>query len=211
MEKMFFLSGMPRSGSTVLSAILNQNPEIYCSKTSPINDLLLSLNKSFDTLSKIYTYDREVEKEVYLSLINSFYKNIKKKYIIDKSRDWILNINALRSIGIEPKIICTKRNVIDVQKSYKKLAREDLMYLAHEFELMINNVYIRNKKNIHLIDYDDLIDSPQKELDRIYHFLEIENYSHDFNNIDVEIVEENDSLWGIPNLHKIRNTLERNP
>jgi len=207
MEKMFFLSGMPRSGSTILSAILNQNPEIHCSKTSPINDLLLSLNRSFDDLSKIYTYDREIEKQIYRSLIYSFYENIEKKYVIDKSRDWISNINGLRTIGIEPKIICTKRNVHDVQESYKKLKREDLIYLAQEFYTMIEHAHKLNRQNIHLIDYDDLIKSPQKELNRIYDFLEIERYSHDFSDIDGSIVEENDLLWGIPNLHKIRKTL----
>ena len=33
-QKMFFLSGLPRTGNTLLSAILNQNPDIYCTPIS---------------------------------------------------------------------------------------------------------------------------------------------------------------------------------
>ena len=32
----FFLSGLPRSGTTLLGAILEQNPNIYVGATSPV-------------------------------------------------------------------------------------------------------------------------------------------------------------------------------
>jgi hypothetical protein len=36
MKKYYFLSGMQRSGNTLLSTILSQNPKIYSSKLSPM-------------------------------------------------------------------------------------------------------------------------------------------------------------------------------
>jgi hypothetical protein len=36
MQKMFFNSSMPRSGSELLQVILHQNPLIYASSTSPL-------------------------------------------------------------------------------------------------------------------------------------------------------------------------------
>ena len=35
MRKMHFISGLPRSGSTLLSAILRQNPRFYAAMSSP--------------------------------------------------------------------------------------------------------------------------------------------------------------------------------
>ena len=36
-----FISGLPRSGSTLLSAILRQNPKVHAHITSPVGSLLL--------------------------------------------------------------------------------------------------------------------------------------------------------------------------
>jgi len=35
-ERLHFISGLPRSGSTLLSAILRQNPRFYAGMTSPV-------------------------------------------------------------------------------------------------------------------------------------------------------------------------------
>ena len=41
MQKQFyFLSGLPRSGSTVLAAILNQHPDVHTSSTSGLLDVM---------------------------------------------------------------------------------------------------------------------------------------------------------------------------
>ncbi|WP_445305906.1 sulfotransferase [Microcoleus sp. T3_A4] len=36
--KAYFISGLPRSGSTLLAALLRQNPRFYSAMTSPIGD-----------------------------------------------------------------------------------------------------------------------------------------------------------------------------
>lgn len=42
MKEFFFISGLPRSGSTLLSAILRQNPEFYADISSPVQGLVAS-------------------------------------------------------------------------------------------------------------------------------------------------------------------------
>ena len=39
MKQYYFISGLPRSGSTLLSAILKQNPEFYADIASPVEAL----------------------------------------------------------------------------------------------------------------------------------------------------------------------------
>jgi sulfotransferase len=40
MKQFYFLSGLPRSGSTVLAAILNQHPDMHTSSTSGLLDMM---------------------------------------------------------------------------------------------------------------------------------------------------------------------------
>jgi len=42
MKELFFISGLPRSGSTLLSAILRQNPKMYADISSPVQGLVNS-------------------------------------------------------------------------------------------------------------------------------------------------------------------------
>jgi sulfotransferase len=61
----------------------------------------------------------------------------------------------------------------------------------------------------HFVDYDNFTNNPEKEIDKIYDFLEIPQYNHKFENIkDVSGISE-DSLVGIKNLHTIRPTVQK--
>jgi hypothetical protein len=61
----------------------------------------------------------------------------------------------------------------------------------------------------HFVEYDDFTNDPKKEIDKIYDFLEIKKYNHEFENIkDVSGISE-DSLVGIKNLHTIRPTVQK--
>ena len=53
MNKNFvMLSGLPRSGSQVLSSMLNQHPEIYASTTSPVADLIGLIGEQWPSISQ---------------------------------------------------------------------------------------------------------------------------------------------------------------
>ena len=47
--KIHFLSGLPRSGSTLLGALLRQNPRIHASMTSPAGSLV---NRMLEAMSE---------------------------------------------------------------------------------------------------------------------------------------------------------------
>ena len=48
MKSIYFLGGLPRSGNTLLSALLNQNPDIYVSPLSPLLNNLLTIEKNLN-------------------------------------------------------------------------------------------------------------------------------------------------------------------
>ena len=47
-KRVYFLSGLPRSGSTLLANILAQHPEIYVTPTSGIVDMLVNVRNHWD-------------------------------------------------------------------------------------------------------------------------------------------------------------------
>ena len=60
-----------------------------------------------------------------------------------------------------------------------------------------------------LIEYDDLVYDPQKELNRIYDFLEIEQYFHNFDNV-VKLENETLQNANLPiNLHDVYSKVEK--
>ena len=76
--------------------------------------------------------------------------------------------------------------------------------------LSLNEVLnLKNKNNFHIVKYDDIVDYPQQTMDKIYDFLQIPKYIHDFNNL-VKIEKDLDSDLGFPkNLHYVRKKISK--
>lgn len=238
MKTLFFLSGLPRSGSTLLGSLLNQHPEIYATPTSPLADLLCLLDTNFNHLDLQYTYEKEkILYNTYHSVMNNFYNHVPKKYIFDKHRGWPKNVDSIKKFyNNSPKILATYRSIPEVLSSFITLIEKTSQYDNFvDNKLRENNIEINNsnraeylwrfyvsdpyqsliyglknfREHIHLINYNDLIQTPEKEMEKIYKFLEIESYSHNFLSIVNTCGEDKDSAWGLDGLHNIRTKLEK--
>jgi hypothetical protein len=67
-----------------------------------------------------------------------------------------------------------------------------------------------NKKYLHLVEYNDLINNPEKEIDEIYDFLKIEKYPHKYNYIadfDANGIKYNDDIWNC-NFHQVKHKIK---
>ena len=86
MEKLFFLAGLPRSGSTWLSAILNQNPNIFVTPISPWVELLWRHYSMWDEYphEELFSNDRiKKSRSSYLEKITKvFYEELTDKPIV---------------------------------------------------------------------------------------------------------------------------------
>lgn len=54
MKSLAFLSGLPRTGTTVLSSILNQNAKIHCTSTSGLLHFLSGVDQVYQQTSGRY-------------------------------------------------------------------------------------------------------------------------------------------------------------
>lgn len=64
-------------------------------------------------------------------------------------------------------------------------------------------------KQMHFIEYDDLINNPQETMRKVYEFLEEEYFEHDFSNIKNVHKELDAEVYGLADMHDVRNTLEK--
>lgn len=234
-KSIYFLSGLPRTGSTLLASILGQNPKIHATATSPLCPLLVRAGLALGQLHSQYTFDAfKVGDRIFPAMVKAYFDNIDKPIIFDKHRMWPRNIKEIMDyINPNPRIVCTVRPIAEVITSYLVLADQDpdnfidaelkkqgkeitnearagLLwmddYVKGPYDVLVDAL-AKYPDNILLVDYRDLVFTGQKTLKRIYDFSGIFPYAHDWKAIENKM-EENDNAWGMKNLHKIRPELK---
>ena len=224
MDNLFLLGGLPRSGITVLATLLNQNPSLYVTTTSPFIELLWRNYSMWGDSSyegELGTDKMQNLKLPFLNkLTNCFYSELTEaENVIDKRRQWqgVTNIAMYKEVyGKLPKIICPVRNIDEIIVSYMQIFKSndiewdyDALMKGNRFETS----YLQLKETfeseyaecLHFVEYNDLVDDPQETLDGIYNFLELDSFKHSLN-IEAIEKEANHSLAG---LHTLRGVLGR--
>jgi len=234
----YFLGGLPRSGSTLLCNILAQNPRIQTGPASGVMDVMFLVRNNWDNLIEFKANPNEAGKlRVMRGVLDSFYSNIDKPIIIDKSRGWIAFLEMAEEVlGHKAKVIVPVRDVRDILASFEKLWRRNsstkqtqqekdnfwkYQSVEGRAEIWLQNnqpvglAYNRIKDAITrgfsdrmlFVDFDKLTKDPEEQIKRIYKFLGEEYFPHDFNNVK-QIFWENDEVYGFKDLHTIRSKVE---
>lgn len=244
MDKTYhFLAGLPRSGNTLLSAILNQNPKVYSTPLSPLSTYMWDMaNAAHSIENATRNVENKINADRFLSsFMDNFYKEVKKPVVIEREKavGTPANLAIIKQyITPTPKIIFTVRNVLEILAS---LIRIDARYIkddATNAQLYISNYrsqkdflceylmalngdidkgllslasafYPENKGMFHIVEYNDLVFNPNDTMDKIYDFLEMPHYEHNFNKIE-KIEKDNDEAIGLPkDLHNVRKLLSQ--
>lgn len=137
MKNIYFISGLPRSGSTLLCNILAQNDNLFVSKaTSGCHDILFNIRNQWDRLIEHQAegVDYDQLKRVLQNVLNS-YHSTDKNIVIDKGRGWLSLIEMVEFItGQTPKIIVPVRNISEILSSFEKLWRKSTGFSQWNFE-----------------------------------------------------------------------------
>jgi sulfotransferase len=125
------LSGLPRTGSTLLSAILSQNPLIHAEGNSAVCQLMWDMQQScvLKAREQLAANRRaHTAHDLVSSIPNIYYKDCAGKIIVDKCRSWTIkeNIDMLKKyVGEDYKIIILERPVTEIVKSFARLYKEN--------------------------------------------------------------------------------------
>jgi len=230
-----FVAGLPRSGSTMLINLLKQNPEIDGSPVSSLFTLFNNIFLNWDNMEPNKEYPNETAKRnVLLSLLHGYYASSVTPIVIDKDRMWVTRIGLLESVlQRQVKILCPVRNPAEILSSFERLKRENptkiiasdatgsstiasrcMYYSGPDGILGMSHAAIQDAitsgylDRLLFVDYNKFCNTPKAQLKRIYDFLEVPSFKHDFDKIEQKEVY-NDLATVHPNLHKIKPKLER--
>lgn len=223
MKQFIALSGLPRSGSTLLSAILDQNPSIHIPGNSPVCQLMWDMYVSTSNSEQIKATKRTSKIDPLIkSIPETFYSDVKDKIIIDKCRSWTLpaNIDLLSKITDKPKIIVMVRPLDEIVRSFINLYNKNGKIGDHEAILLTDwsEPIMRSYEGIRYvmsgqscaeclyINYKTLVTKPEAVIDDIYKFLNIPVFKHSFKNLSYNH-EEDDNIYGLPGMHTVHKKL----
>ena len=151
MEKeIYFINGMPRSGSTLLCNILSQNPDFHATSTSGLSDIVYDINEIWQKNPSIKASETPEKKlTIIRDLIYSYHRDIERPVVFNKSRGWAPIIELLEmSLQKNVKILTTTRNLPSILASFEKLYRKELkmvdspMMRSREMSILSNRVNI---------------------------------------------------------------------
>ncbi len=237
-QRFHFISGLPRSGSTLLAAILRQNPKFHAGMSSPVASLFEGVVNQVSAGSELASMVDEQQRATILrGLFDSYYVDFTEPVIIDTNRAWTAKMPALMRLFPEAKLICTVRNVAWVLDSLERKYREN----AFENTRLFNNpaeratVYTRLEalaganrlvgfawhalreacwgefaEQLVIVDYDLLVARPREVIPLLYSFLGEEPFDHDFDAVDYDAPAFDQQL-GVDGLHRVHKQVAPRP
>lgn len=226
-KKLFFLVAMPRSGNTLFSTIMSQNPEI----ASTANSITLEIMKDLHLLKQTDVFenfpDHNSLDNVLDSVFDTYYKDWSQEIIIDRGPVMTKGNFALMQKHYKRpfKCIVLVRDLMDVLASYMQWYTENsdsfVNKLGSNDEEKLSKIMnkngavakeldaIKNAYNYpdmcHFVKYNDLVANPEQEFRKIYEFMEEPYYSHYFENLQtlkVNGIKYDDTFVG-SNMHKL--------
>lgn len=229
MTHFHFIAGLPRSGSTLLSAILRQNPRITTGVTSPVNNMVSAMLRavSNDNEAAVFISDEQRER-VLRGIFTEFYQGA--DIVFDTNRAWPSKLPLLVRLFPECRVICCVRDVALIVDSFERMFRNNPLALSKivkyspdttvysrvqilraggvvgfALDALRDGVYSEHSDRLLLVEYDALVNWPDVVLDAVYHWVDLPRFAHDFDNVEqIPGTEEADLRLGLPGLHKLR-------
>ena len=233
-KQLLFLVAQPRSGNTLFTSIMNQNPEIVCTA----NSITLEIIKDLHLLKKTDVFlnypDHRSLDNVLDIVYDVYYKDWPQRIIIDRGPVMTPGNFALMQKHFKRpfKCIVLLRDLMDVLASYMKWYTENPDAFVNRYNckndeeklMMVMNKdgavakdleAIKNAFNYpdicHFVKYNDLVAQPEQEIRKIYKFIDIPYYNHKFENlkqVEVNGMGYNDEIVG-KNMHKIKTIVRK--
>jgi Sulfotransferase domain. len=234
--KAHFISGLPRSGSTLLAALLRQNPRFHAAMTSPVGGLVERMLEAMSEDNEFSVFiSPEQKRALILSIFSAYYHpQVEKEVIFDTNRLWCSKLPLIRELFPEAKVICCvrniawimdsielliRRNAFDVSRLFNNPAEWATVYsrtealsqgsrlVGYAYNALKEAFYSEQSASILLVDYDLLTKGPDKTMSLIYQFLGEAPFEHDFDNVQYQ-EPEFDNRLKTKGLHQVRAQVE---
>lgn len=236
--KIHFISGLPRSGSTLLGGILRQNPRFSGGMSSPLGGIVGGLIRSMGSENEFSVFlDNTKRERVIRAAIDAYYADQKDLEVaFDTNRSWTIRLPLIATLFPEAKVIAcvrspawvvdsverlVRKNALEHSKLFNQAERETVFsrtealmkpgrMVGYALNALKEGYYSDLSDRLLLLEYETLCSRPKESIDLLYRFLEEEPFDHDFNNVDYD-AEEFDQKMSTPGLHTVRRQVRFQP
>ncbi|MDP0491793.1 MAG: sulfotransferase [Verrucomicrobiota bacterium JB023] len=233
-----FISGLPRSGSTLTAALLRQNPRFHAGMSSPVAGLYEGIVNQVSAGSELATMvDGEQRARILRGLFESYYAERNEPVIFDTNRAWTAKLAGLMTLFPKAKLICLVRDVAwimdSLERQFQKNAFENTRLFGHPsqratvytrldslaspsglvgfpYQALREACYSSFADRIVIVEYEMLTQRPAEVLQLIYQFLDEEPFTHDFDSLSYD-APEFDAQLGIDGLHRVHPKVAPRP
>ncbi len=227
-----FITGLPRSGSTLLSSILRQNPRFHASITDPLANLVKGvIEHSQDSPGMKSEVPVSRRKNMVKYLFDGYYADVDKPVIFNTNRAWTYLTHVTADLYPDAKHIVCVRDINWVLDSFECAHRRNPFSTNTVTGGLSQSVYQRvdalmkedgvvgfpyvgikqaitgsEQNRLFLLEYEQLCKHPEQMIKSLYAFINEPYFAHDFHNVEASW-DEYDAEIGIK-LHDVRKKVE---
>jgi sulfotransferase len=232
-----FISGLPRSGSTLLAALLRQNPGFHAGMSGPVAGMVSAMLAEMSGRNEYSVFiEDEQRQRVLRGLVEHFYAGVPAETVFDTNRAWCARMGVLRSLFPDARVIACVRDMPWVIDSIERLVQRNAFQPSSIFnyasggtvysrvdgvagsEGLVGYPYNALKEaffggqagSLMLLQYETLVANPAAALAAVYDFIGEPWFEHDFERIEYD-ASEFDRKAGTPGLHEVRAKVGATP
>jgi sulfotransferase len=203
------LSGLPRSGTTLIANVLAQHPDIHVSGTSAlplcVEAITDKLSEAPEVMSDLANVPRAYQH--YVSAIRGFidgwYYDQSEEHVIDKGRGWIMHRALLHQVAPGSALLVSVRDPRDVIASIERKHRKTAVFnspvartIYETAEILMQpdgmvggpmrfceDLIRRNLPGVVWVRYESFTANPEPVIERIHEAMGCEPFKHDYANV----------------------------
>jgi sulfotransferase len=232
-----FISGLPRSGSTLLAALLRQNPRFHAGMSGPLAGLFGALLGEMSARNEFSVFIDDAKRERILhGLFDNFYADCPAEVIFDTNRAWCGWMPAVSRLFPEAKMLACVRDLQWVVDSIERLIQRNVFtpssifgfnpggtvytrangvvaqdgMVGASYDMLKQACYGAQRDRLLVVQYESLTTDPGRTMRAIYDFIDEPMFEHSFDNIDYDVTEF-DERAGTPGLHTVHAEVRAQP
>lgn len=232
------LSGLPRSGSTLLCALLRQNPRFLAAVTSPVLGIMTKMLPQMGAATEFAPFfSDERRARILKGLIRDYHAPEAGQVVFDTSRMWTRHMALIASLYPSARVICCVRDIPWIMDSVELMLQRNplqtsaifehvaglsiasrLVSLMEQRQGFIGGPWIGLREawfgpfagKLIVVRYESLATNPSATIDALYDALGEARFAHSFEKLAHD-EPEYDAKLGMPGLHAVRDRVAMIP
>ena len=230
MRPVNFISGLPRSGSTLLAALLRQNPKFHAHMSSPLAGMVDAMSSEMSDQNQYSAFINDEQRQrVLRGLFAGYYgPEFSADVIFDTNRAWSSKLPMLYALFPNFKVIACVRHLSWIIDSLERAVRSNALrpsflvnfqitgtvysraesvamgegILGYSYNALKEAFYGEHARHLMLLQYETLVRDPAAAMAAIYDFIGESPFNHDFDNVHFD-AGQFDERAGMPGLHAV--------